>query len=327
MSNSNLPSKQTAGTQAAVSAAGNLFAARQTALKPTQYSERATREKPCAFVFLIDQSGSMEDEIQHANGVIRSKAEAVAEIINNILTVLIMKCYKDGVIRDYFHVLAIGYGKDIDGETGVDFAWEGKLSGRDWLKASELKDNELMDEVTTEAETMPWGEVRQKTVTKKIWINPYADFLTPMHQALALCKEKLGEWVNNHQESFPPLIFNISDGKPSDIEDTKEIVDICNEIKSLQTSDGHVLLINCLLPDDGGAEVRLPSVNERSILTDENHLALFDGASTLPNEKKQLAFEIFQEQKILTEEVKLVVLNSSPDSLIKLINFGTRTAI
>lgn len=327
MSNTNLPAKTTSGAPATVNAAANIFTTRKNALKPTQYSERATREKPCAFVFLIDQSGSMADEIQHANGVIRSKAEAVAEIINNILTILIMKCYKDGVIRDYFHVLAIGYGKDIEGETGVDFAWEGKLSGRDWLKASELKDNELMEDVTTEVETMPWGEVRQKKVTKKIWINPCADFLTPMHEALTLCKVKLEEWVNDHQDSFPPLIFNISDGKPSDIGDTKEIVDICNEIKSLRTSDGQVLLINCLLPDEGGAEVRLPSVNEKSILTDENHLALFDGSSSLPSEKQQLAFEIFQEPKILSEEIKLVILNSSPDSLIKLINFGTRTAI
>ena len=84
---------------------------------------------------------------------------------------------------------------------------------------------------------MPWGPV-PSTKTKKIWINPCSDGLTPMYEALELCKNKLEDWVFDKQDSFPPMVFNITDGIPTDIAD----MDL-SEISIYRAKNGEIIVI------------------------------------------------------------------------------------
>lgn len=326
MSNDNLPQKANPTGLSSIDAAKDLLAARILAINPGQYKARVTRKNPCAVVLMLDQSGSMSDEIENYYGETKTKSQALAEVVNEFLEIILMKCLKDGIYRDYFNLLVIGYGNESEDGSGVSIVWEGNLEGKDWVNVNELKSSILRTDSMTKKETLPWGKVKETIKTRKIWINPCDDGpSTPMFHAFQLCKEKVQEWAAAHQESFPPIIFNITDGQPTDVDDLEDLGNICNEIKSISTIDGSALLFNCLIADQ--EETRLPALDEREILEgDDYHLALFDGSSILPQNMKKLAYETFDhDEKYNTKEIKGVIINSSMSSLVKLLNIGTNT--
>ncbi|WP_235986657.1 hypothetical protein [Burkholderia contaminans] len=71
------------------------------------YQAAIQRSDPTALLFLIDQSGSMEDKMA---GSERTKAQFVADVLNRTLANLIVRCRKSDGVRDYFDIGVIGYG-------------------------------------------------------------------------------------------------------------------------------------------------------------------------------------------------------------------------
>src|SRR3981189_2111694 len=69
------------------------------------YKAEISRENPTCILFVIDQSGSM-DEITEAG---RSKAAFVADVLNNALYTLITSFSKSDGVRNYFDVGVIAY--------------------------------------------------------------------------------------------------------------------------------------------------------------------------------------------------------------------------
>jgi len=55
------------------------------------YQAEISRANPTSFLFLIDQSGSMEDPWAGSDGG-QSKADALATLINRLFTELVVKC-------------------------------------------------------------------------------------------------------------------------------------------------------------------------------------------------------------------------------------------
>src|SRR5262245_14213302 len=70
------------------------------------YEAEISREHPTCFLFVIDQSGSM-DEITESG---RSKASFVADVLNKTLYTLVTSCSKAEGVRNYFDVGVIAYG-------------------------------------------------------------------------------------------------------------------------------------------------------------------------------------------------------------------------
>src|SRR5690242_21733732 len=95
------------------------------------YTAEISRSNPSCFLFLIDQSGSMDDAFGAGENN-RKKADGVADAINRMLQNLVIKCAKEEGIRDYFHVGVIGYG------TQVGPAFSGPLAGRALVPISEV---------------------------------------------------------------------------------------------------------------------------------------------------------------------------------------------
>ncbi len=56
------------------------------------YEAQISRTNPAAFLFVVDQSGSMSDKMSSG----RSKAEFVADALNRTLMNLITRCTKEG---------------------------------------------------------------------------------------------------------------------------------------------------------------------------------------------------------------------------------------
>lgn len=79
----------------------------------TAYETRINRERPACFIFLIDQSGSMNDTWGVDNS--KSKAEMVALYVNNAIHEIINICQKtESEPRHYFDIAVIGYGKEAE---------------------------------------------------------------------------------------------------------------------------------------------------------------------------------------------------------------------
>src|SRR5438093_1078542 len=67
------------------------------------YQAEISRKNPGCFLFLVDQSESMEDPFGGGEAG-RKKAEELATILNKLIHNLSIRCAKSDSIYDYFHV-------------------------------------------------------------------------------------------------------------------------------------------------------------------------------------------------------------------------------
>src|SRR2546426_6519566 len=75
------------------------------------YQAEISRKNPGCFLFLVDQSESMEDPFGGGEAG-RRKAEELATILNKLIHNLSIRCAKSDSIYDYFHVGVLGYSED-----------------------------------------------------------------------------------------------------------------------------------------------------------------------------------------------------------------------
>ncbi len=211
------------------------------------YSAEISRTNPTMILFLLDQSGSMGEEFQMAPsysspwgspsqhlGPMPKKADGVADAINRLLQSLCIRCAKEGGIRDYFHVGVIGYGEQVGP------AFIGNLEGMELVPISKIGSNHARLEERTKKIPDGAGGVLETKVKFPIWFEAVASGGTPMSEAFDQAKSIVEEWIQNHPNGFPPMVINITDGEFSDGDPS----DLANELKSLKTSDGNVLLMN-----------------------------------------------------------------------------------
>ena len=85
------------------------------------YEAQISRNSPTAFLFVVDQSGSMADKMSSG----KSKAEFVSDALNRTLVNLVTRCTKSEGVRDYFEVGVLGYGG-----TGVANGFSGTLGSK-----------------------------------------------------------------------------------------------------------------------------------------------------------------------------------------------------
>src|SRR5690348_7031734 len=181
------------------------------------YTAEISRTNPSCFLFLIDQSGSMEDPIpaspdadSAAPASSRTKAEGVADAINRLLQNLVIKCAKSEGVRDYYEVGVLGYGSKVGPAFG------GPLASRDLVPISEIADNPARVEERTRKVDDGAGGLVDQTVKFPVWFDPTAKGGTPMCEALKRAESILSGWLAQHQASFPPIVINITDGESTD---------------------------------------------------------------------------------------------------------------
>ena len=193
--------------------------------------------RPCLILFLLDQSGSMEDTWTSELG---SKADCLANYINQIIREIGLKCVSNQEVKNRFEIGILGYGK----EGNVYSAFEGPLSynkSKTWLFG-------IQDLFRNPYSYSDSG--------KPIWISPSAYHQTPMAEAFNTAKSIIEDWINwgNHYDCHPPIIINITDGMPTDSGHRFELlVQAANDIKQLRTVNGNTMIFNCHI-DNGGVE-------------------------------------------------------------------------
>ncbi len=273
------------------------------------YTAEISRTNPSAFVFLVDQSGSMVEPIAGSEG--KRKCDSVADAINRLLHNLIIKCARGEGIRNFYEVGVIGYGSTV----GPSFS--GKLAGRDLVPLSEIANSPArVEERTRQIDDGAGGFITQKTKFP-IWFEPTAKGITPMGAALDLAHHSLKNWVGSHQYSYPPIVINISDGEATDFGPVPQ----AEALTSLATVDGNVLLLNCHISSQPVAPIVFPESDND--LPDEFARTLFQVSSKLPDSMRNLARN---ENFNLGPEARGFAFNADLVELIRFLDIGTRAS-
>lgn len=239
------------------------------------YTQSITRSHRTAFVLLIDGSGSMAEQIRF-RGRLTTKAEAVAAIANDLVFELIERARRSDGVRDYYDIAVLGYSGDDEVRSLLP-------EGEKLVPVSVLAAREVPVRTEIAEFRQPDGSIALREIPAPAWIEPHAAGQTPMCEALRTARDLLSEWTARtvNAESFPPVVFNITDGEATDC-DEEELRAAAEQLRSLRTADGNVLLINIhLAADDTGRTLFFPSEQEAGA---PNRYAalLYDCSSRMP---------------------------------------------
>ena len=285
----------------------------------TAYTAQITRNTPTAFIFLIDQSVSMQ-KYTTLYGEEMPMAEAVARIVNHQLNELVLRCIKGSETRDYYDIAIIGYGEKAYS------GWKGELEGRDFVKPSELKEHPYK-KITTKKETRTRKGVKVVEVEEVQWIEAEAtQGWTRVHLAFEKAKGLLDEWMEKHHDKdcYPPTIINITDGEFNGA--TKEyVLQQANELKSMFTNDGNVILFNIHISANKAVCVTCPAskdeVSFSSLAT-----TMYEMSSLLPMRYSDRIADL-RKDGTPNNRYRAMSINADMSTLIQLMDIGTPTNI
>ena len=282
------------------------------------YTAQITRSTPTAFIFLVDQSVSMNRHTT-LNGERMTLAEAVSRIVNKQITDLVYRCVKTAEVRHYYDIAVIGYGHNVYS------GWNGSLEGRFFVSPQEIKDNPFKRIITREEVRTRKGKTIKEVETTQ-WLEPRCDgHWTHMRKAFRKAKELLEEWMIEHHDKdcYPPTIINITDGIFNDAT-ADEMLQEANELKSMFTNDGNVILFNIHISPDSTAEVTFPT-DKSALQGDSYGTTLFDMSSLLP---LRYNTEIARVKNVAANNRHVAMAqNATMSTLIQLMDIGTPTNI
>ena len=273
------------------------------------YTVEISRGNPTAFVFVIDQSGSMVDRF--GGGAAKSKAQEVADAINNLLYTLVMRCSKGDDVLDWFHVAVIGYGAQVGS------CLNGTVAGHDLVPISQVAANPAKLEEKTRKVSDGAGGLVDSVVKMPIWVKPLANGGTPMCAAFTRVKEILSAWSSEHALAYPPTVIHITDGESTDGDPSA----LADEIRKAGTDDGDAVLFNVHISSKGGNQIRFPDTEDG--LPDDYAKMLFRISSPLPEGiRREAAKEGFS----VTDGSRGFAFNADLVQLIQFLDIGTRAS-
>ena len=266
----------------------------------TNYSATINSRNRTAIVILLDRSGSMAEPITFNNQQI-SKAEALAEVTNRLIFELLCRARRSDGVRNYFDVALIGYAGDT---------------------LQPLVGNNKGFIPITDFEKLAHAGASNGGFNLPHWVAPAAEGSTPMFEALLEACEMVEEWCarSENANSYPPTIFNITDGEASD-GDHADIAKISERLRSCSTNDGNALLINIHLASTENAQsiVFPSSIDELGI----RYYArlLYECASEMPSCYSQAIASLRGE--VAGEHYRGMCVNASAAEVIAMMNIGS----
>lgn len=272
------------------------------------YSAEISRTSPTAFLFLVDQSGSMQEAME--NG--KSKAQFVADVLNRTLATLITRCTKSEGTRDYFEVGVLGYSGAV-AENGLS----GALSSVILHPISRIEAHPLRVEDRTKRVDDGAGGLVNQTIKFPVWFEPKAAGGTPMCNAITTAAEQLAAWCDAHPDCYPPTVLHVTDGESTDGDPEA----LALQLQRIGTNDGQVLLFNLHVSVNGGDPVKFPTSD--ASLGDNYAKLLFRMSSPLPPHLQKAA----EEKGIrATMESRGFMFNAETAEIVDFFDIGTRAA-
>ncbi|MBQ5647722.1 MAG: VWA domain-containing protein [Alistipes sp.] len=279
------------------------------------YSQEITRRHRAAIVIAIDQSCSMSGRMV-LNGWDLSKAEVVSMVVGRLIDELVMRSFRNGEYRHYYDVALIGYsGEKVYSLLGENVAFHPitMLAAREVPKMSYALDYRTINSAT-----------RSLQEEESMWVKPCAHGATPMYKMICTVTNLVAEWCacEENSESFPPLVFNITDGEASDAE-YDMLRSAAHRLQSIGTSDGNTLFVNVHISSDTHhAPILFPNAHEVPLSIRYAHL-LMDISSVMPEPLHPYIRECrsgFSKPPYIA-----MSYNASMSELVAMLNIGSRS--
>lgn len=279
------------------------------------YSQSITRAHRTAFVLLIDCSGSMSEEIRF-RGELCTKAEAVATITNELIYELIERARRSDMVRDYYDLALVGYGGDEE-----IYSMLGDQSPC-FIAIDQLARRNVPIKRRSIAIRRPDGSTALRNLSTPQWITPRAAGNTPMLEAFRTARDLIRAWTSRpaHAESFPPILFNITDGEMTD-GFPEELRSVAEEIRAMGTADGKTLLFNIhITSNDRSRTLFLPSIDE-PLPDDRNIELLYTISSEMPASFNALISDL--KGPLSRPPFRAMSYNASAAELLSILDIGT----
>jgi hypothetical protein len=270
------------------------------------YSAEISRDNPTCILFVIDQSGSMDEKMVTG----KSKADFVADVLNKTIYTLITNCTKADGVRNYFDIGVIGYGG-----SGVGDGLGGALAGSIVHPITALEKSPLRIEDRTRLDDDGAGGILERKIKFPIWFDATSSGGTPMCAGLTRAAEALVAWCDGHPQNYPPTILHVTDGASTDGDPES----IAAAIRQISTSDGECLLFNIHVSTQQGETIQFPSSD--SGLADNYATLLFRMSSVLPSHVSKLASD---KGYRMAENARGFMFNADPKDIANFFDIGTR---
>jgi hypothetical protein len=270
------------------------------------YSAEISRDNPTCILFVIDQSGSMEEKMTTG----KSKASFVADVLNKTIYTLVTNCTKADGVRNYFDIGVIGYGGE-----GVKAGIGGQLSGSIINPITDVGKSPLRVEDRTQLQDNGAGGVLERRIRFPVWFDPTGSGGTPMCAGLTKAAEAVVRWADTHPNSYPPTILHVTDGASTDGDPGH----IASALKQIATGDGECLVFNIHVSTEQGETVQFPASD--SGLPDSYARLLFGMSSVLPPHVSRLAVD---KGYHLGESARGFMFNADPKDIANFFDIGTR---
>ena len=283
------------------------------------YTAQITRNTPTAFIFLVDQSVSMQ-EMTSLFGEEMTMAEAAARIVNRQIHELVCRCIKTDEVRHYYDIAVIGYGEQAYS------GWNGDLEGKDFVSPEELREHPYKKIITREEKRTRKGVVI-KEVEKVQWIEAKHDgHWTHLHKAFAKAQQLLNQWMEKHHDKdcYPPTIINVTDGVFNGAR-REDVLQQANELKSMFTNDGNVILFNIHITASKSTEEVACPIELSELRGNSYAEMLFHMSSLLPERYNADISLLLNDNR--AGRHRAMGVNADATTLIKLMDIGTPTNV
>ena len=275
--------------------------------KMDKNSKEWSSKAPGYIIFLVDQSGSMIESYPEKG----NKANFTALVINRTINELISINMDGELPKNRVFISIIGYGGK--GGNSIDEIRSDFLGN--------FADKPLRMEVGKQKVSDGNGGLVEINVDNAIFIEPVANGLTPMGNALEYAKKLIEDWLSDKPKNPAPIVINISDGMPynGNNDDSEEIKSIeeANFIMNLRCEDGNPLIFNAHI---GNGPQKCICSSSESELPDEQAKFLFKISSKIPKSYQKAAEK---EGLSVQHDSRGFVSNADPDTFIKFISFGS----
>ena len=279
------------------------------------YTQEITRRHRAAIVIAIDQSCSMSGRMM-LNGWDLSKAEVVSMVVGRLIDELILRSHRDNGYRHYYDIALVGYsGESVYSLLGDEIMFHPItiLAGRD---------------VSTTAYALGYKTLNNGTYTFQekvsLWVEPAAQGATPMYKMICSVTDLVAEWCakEENSESFPPLVFNITDGEASDAS-YDMLRSASHRLQSTGTADGRTLFINVHISSNTNhAPLLFPNIHEVSLSIRHAHL-LMDMSSVIPESLHPYVKDC--RPNFANPPYIAMSYNASMSELVAMLNIGSRS--
>ena len=284
------------------------------------YTAEISRLNPGCFLFLVVQCMGMGDPMPGLPG--QTKGAVAADAVNRIVDTLSQRCSSGMDVRDYFHIgiLSFNAGWLLVNNMDVNSALAGTTPEQPFLPISQVVEVAEIEEKRVK-EDYGGGEIVEVTRRMPVWLRVRGKgWKDPLRGMLNFIERPLAEWIDQYPDSYPPVVVVISDGVLIDGDPQQA----ANRIRSLQTSDGNVLLFTIHLSSAKTSPTMFPSREDGLPSLGEgpgDSKMMFSMASVLPERfRHQAASMGFP----VDENSRGLILNADAVALAQFLDIGTR---